>query len=166
MTCSALVLTGLLFAQTAPPVEQKPIMKRGLEATGLIHGDSASKLSYVVNFTQPEDRTRTVYVAVTPVTVGELKQHAIYTSVWSGGGPAPSGELISKVFAMSKKTGHFYLFKDSKGNHDIRFGVHFNELELAAEPKSSDPSVMRLKDLIFFVNQVGEETYQLIKNDK
>lgn len=166
MTFSALALTSLLFAQTTPPVASKPIMKLGLEATGLIHGDSASKLSYVVNFTQPEERTRTVYVAVTPVEVGELKQHGIYTSVWNSGGTAPSGELVSKVFAMSKKTGHFYLFKDSKGNYDIRFGVHFNELDLPAAPKATDASVMRLKDLIYFVNQVGEETYQLIKNDK
>ena len=62
--------------------------------------------------------------------------------------------------------GHFYLFKDTKGTWAIRFGAHFDASELRETSQAGDRHVTTLKDLIYFVNAVGEETDKLLNGEK
>ena len=70
------------------------------------------------------------------------------------------------MLLQSKKLGHFYLFKDTKGTWALRFGAHFDATGLKDISEKSDTLATTLKDLIFFVNAVGEETDKMLNGEK
>lgn len=160
----SLFLTPLLAASLVlnqqPPEDKtaaKELMKAALTATELSFATSQSGLSYTLTFTHKDSPNRTVYVSSAPAGIMSLRPHTIYTNVWSSK-EAPSEALANKVFMMSKKLGFFYLYKDTNEVWAIRFGVHYDASGLPAAPSKDLEAVKRLKDIIYFVNQVGQET--------
>lgn len=158
--CLTPLLAVSLALSQQPPVDStaaKEQVKAALTATGLSFGTSQSGLSYTISFTHKDSPNRMVYVATSPAAILSMKTHVIYSNVWSSK-EAPSEALTTKVFTMSKKLGFFYLYKDTNSVWAIRFGVHFDASELQSTPASDQASVQKLKDMIYFVNQVAQET--------
>jgi hypothetical protein len=90
----------------------------------------------------------------------------VYTTVWVNVNSLPDEATMRKVFTQSKKLGSFYLFKDTKGTWAIRFGAHFDATGLKDTSEKGDTLSTTLKDLIYFVNTVGEETDKQLNGDK
>lgn len=158
----------LLTPQTpSPPDETATVerLKSALAATGLNYSASASGLSYTVVFDNADKRKQTVYVGVRPGQAGSIHAHILYTTVWSGQ-DAPGEALMRNVLGRSKKLGAYYLFKDSKNTWAIRFGAHFDATDLKPTSSSGDAPVTTLKDMLYFVNQVGEETDKELNGTK
>jgi hypothetical protein len=156
----------LLAPQTPSPEETAASerLKSALAATGLNYSTSASGLSYTVVFDNADKRKQTVYVAVKPGKL-ETMAHSLYTTVWSGQ-DAPGEALMRSVLAKSKKLGAYYLFKDTKGTWAIRFSAHFDAMDLKSTSASGEALVTTLKDMLYFVNQVGEETDKELNGTK
>jgi hypothetical protein len=163
-----LAITTTLLLAPAPVDEASEIasLKSALDATQISHVTSASGLSYTVLFNHPGNRQQTVFIAVKPGKAGALRAHTIYTTVWINKDAPPDDTLMKKYLAQTKKLGAFYLFKDSKGVWAIRFVVSFDATDLKESSASGDRAVVNLKDMIYFVNQVGEETDKEINGDK
>lgn len=160
LACSALALQGAQSAQTDPT----PQVKAAMDKIGLTYTNSSSGLSYIVDFSHPGDRTRRVFISTRRTGIQAAKIHTIYTMVWEGKEP-PSEDLMNLVFwRASKKLGGFYVFKepDNKG-YTIRFSATFDATDLPDTLTAESKEVVRLKDTIYFVNQVGEETWKSIK---
>jgi len=79
---------------------------------------------------------------------------------------APTDDLLRRITSRAKKLGQFYVFKDSKDVWSIRFSAHFNATEVKVSITPNDPLAITLKDIIYFVNQVGEETDRELNGDK
>ena len=157
----------LLAPQTPSPEETAASerLKSALAATGLTFATSTSGLSYTVVFDNADKRKQTVYVAVKPGRSGSIYSHILYTTVWMGTS-APDEALMRNVLGRSKKLGAYYLFKDSKGTWAIRFGAHFDATDLKPTSASGDAPATTLKDMLYFVNQVGEETDKELNGTK
>jgi hypothetical protein len=153
-----------LASQTPSTDADAARFKSALSATGLSVATSTSGLSHTIVFDHPTSRKQTVYIGVKPGKVGAISAYVLYTTVWVSKTP-PDEALMRKTLGMTKKLGAFYLFKDSKDNWAIRFGTHFDATDLTEESKSGDAQVTRLKDMIYFVNQVGEETDKDLNGD-
>lgn len=157
-----MLATGLAMAQApAPPPSStsstsaqsiatptEPPMKLLLDGTTLRYGTSSSGLSYTVLFDHPNNRKRIIFIGVKPSTIEDLAVHTIYTTVWTGNEP-PSQDVMKKALLSTKKFGFFYLFQDAKSVWAIRFGAN-----AIMGPTKTET----LRDLIYFVNQVGEES--------
>ncbi len=156
MTLVSLTLLMGFAAQNQPVVTPEELMTSALKATELTFAKSESGLSFVVDFSHPDKLTQRVYVSTTSNAILSIRPHTIYTDVWSGKEP-PSAEILEKALSTVKKMGHFYLYTDSKNTHSIRFGANFDASTLLAEPKKDDESVKALKNIIYFVDQVGFE---------
>lgn len=139
-------------------------MKASLTATGLNFSTSKSGLSFTLNFDHPDKSVRVIYLTMAPASILTLKTHIIYTNVWSSK-VAPSPALMTKALTMSKKLGFFYIYKDSQNVWAIRFGAHFDTSDLPAAPTNDLPAISRLKDTIYFVNQVGQEAQTALASD-
>jgi hypothetical protein len=139
--------------------------KSALEATGLRFDLTESGKSYKIVFNHPGNRTQTVYMSLTPNKVSGLITYNFYTQLWSNANP-PDEATMRKILGRTKKLGAFYLFKDSKGIWGLRFNARFDATDLAETPKSDDASVKAIKDLIYFVNTVGEETDKELNGEK
>ena len=132
-------------------------IQSALTATGLSNELSETKLSFKLVFDHPDSRTQSVFVATKDSVVRNIKTVTIYTSVWVSN-EAPKRELLLGLLSESKKAGQYYLFKDSNNNWSIRFGVQFDASHLPNMSNANDPLIATLKDAIYLVNQVGEET--------
>jgi hypothetical protein len=132
--------------------------KSALEATGLKYGTTETGKNYTIVFDHPNNRRQTVYMNVNPNIIGSIITYNFYIKVWFSK-YSPSDEILMRKFlGKTKKLGSFYLFKDSKNTWSIRFSVKFDATDLSATPKSDDTLVKAMKDVIYFVNAVGEET--------
>jgi hypothetical protein len=158
------LFSTLLFLCPQPPAPTPPTeevgkarIKTALDAVALSYAPTSSGLSYSLLFDHANKRQQKVYVNVKPATIGTAQTSFIYTTVWVSATP-PDDALLRRVLLKSKKFGSFYLFKDSKGTWAIRFGAHFDATELKDTASAGDDLVKNLKDTIFFVNAVGEET--------
>jgi hypothetical protein len=167
----ALLSTFLLLTQQppapTPSTEEvgKARIKAALDATKFSYIPTSSGLNYSILFDHPNKRQQQVFVSLKPASVGTAQTHFIYTTVWVGTNP-PDDALLRSVLLKSKKFGYFYLFKDSKGTWAIRFGAHFDATDIKDMAGTGDPLVKNLKDTIFFVNVVGEETDKEINGEK
>jgi hypothetical protein len=153
LLAATLLLTPQPLLMSQPPTDEA--LKKSLEATKLNFVVSPSGKSFTVLFDHVNNRKQTVYATVAQESLASYKTHFIYTTVWVGTAP-PSEEIMKKTFLLSKKIGHFYLLKDQKGTWAIRFGAHFD----ASEP--AEKATVALKDIIFFVDNVGEEVDLLL----
>ena len=153
---AALAWTG---AQDPADAPAKAKVTSALDATGLHYAPSPSGMSLSCLFDHPGGRRQTVWVAVKPNRVGSLVTHSIYTTVWTGK-IAPEGATIRQVVTQNKKFGAFYLICDDKGRWAIRFGVQFDATELPERSAAGDAAVKTLREMIEFVNTVGEEADQ------
>jgi hypothetical protein len=159
----ALISTLLFFAPQPPSSTSLTTevgiarLKTAIDATAIKYTPTASGLNYGVLFDHPNKRQQQVYVSIKPATVGTAQTHFIYTTVWAGAS-APDDALLRSVLLKPKKFGYFYVYKDSKNTWAIRFGAHFDATELKDTASAEDTLVKNLKDIIFFVNAVGEET--------
>jgi hypothetical protein len=164
----ALTMTLALASAPTPVDEASEIasLKSALDATQIPYATSPSGLSYTVLFDHPGNRKQTLYVAVKPGKASGLRAHTIYTTVWINKDAPPDDALMKKYLGQTKKLGAFYLFKDSKGIWAMRFVVNFDVTDLKESSASGDKAVTTLKDMIYFVNQVGEETDKEINGDK
>lgn len=158
----ALVATRLSQTDEAA----KARLKSALEATGLSYEASPSGLSYTVLFNHPDKRQQKIYLALALTKVGNLFTHLVYTTVWVNAATPPDAMTMQKVFSQSKKLGQFYLFKDSKDTWALRFGVHFDATGLKDTSEKGDALSTTLKDLIYLVNAVGEETDKQLNGEK
>lgn len=138
--------------------KSEALMSAALNATELKFEKSKSGLSFTGVFDHPNNRKRQVFVSISSSPLGPLAGQLIYTSVLTTGTSPPTEQQLVKTLAVTKKLGSFYVFKDAKGIYVIRFGAHFDAGTLSATPQKTDASVIALKDTIYFVNQVGEET--------
>lgn len=158
MSATAFLLAASL-AQTQPnPAEveaAKARMEAALKATEFNFIKSPSGLSFRLEFTNGS-KNQVLYVGNSPYGILSMKVHSIYTNVWTSK-EKPSDALMLRVSAMTKKLGSFYGFKDSQGIWAIRFGVHYDISDLPDNPDKDMTSIKRLKDMIYFVNQVGQE---------
>lgn len=145
-----------VFLQTQPADDGSALMNKALTASGFKFTKSASGLSYTVDFDHPEGKTQRVYVAAASGKAGGYPFHSIYGTSWTSK-EQPSPKILEWVSSQVKKLGQFYVFKDSQGMWAIRFSVPFDASEFSAEPKADDPGVTRLKDTIYFVDQVADE---------
>ncbi len=146
-----MICIPIAFAMLAPDMEAS------LKATGLNYAKSPSGLSYTMLFDHPNSKQRTVYVGAKEGKVAGISSFVIYTSVWVSK-EAPTQAILDKFMYKAKKFGHFYLFKDTKGSYVFRFGAHYNAQWTPADPTATDPSIIDLMNLIYFVNQVGQES--------
>jgi hypothetical protein len=163
------ITTTLLLAPTPIFMDEASeiaSLKSAMDATQIPHTTSTSGLSYTILFDHPSNRKQTVFIAVKPGKAGALRVHTLYTTVWINKDAPPDDALMKKYLAQTKKLGTFYLFKDSKGIWAMRFGVNFDATDLKESSASGDRAVVNLKDMIYFVNQVGEETDKEINGDK
>ena len=157
-TLAILTASIALFSaaqDAAEPIKTKA--KLALDATGLNYQNTASGMSYAIVFDHPNNRRQTVIMSKTPNLVNGLVTYTLYTQMWSSK-KAPDDELLRKVMTKVKKVGSFYLYKDSQQNWSIRFGARLDATDMPASPKAEDNLVKSLKDMIYFVNAVGEET--------
>lgn len=156
---AAAVLLAASLAQTQPAqpdVEAaKARMEAALKATDLIFSKASSGLSFRLDFTNDTVKS-VIYIGNTPYSLLSYKVHMIYTTVWSSK-QRPSDALMQRASSMTKKLGGFYGFKDAQGSYAIRFVVHYDISDLPANPDKDMASIKRLKDMIYFVNQVGQE---------
>ncbi len=152
------IATSLAQSQSAQPDAEaaKARMEAALTATGFTFSKTSSGLSFRLDFTNGSKNT-IVLVGNTPYSLRSYQAHMIYTTVWYSK-DKPSDALIQRATLMSKKVGGFYGFKDAQGMWSIRFSVHYDISDLPAVPDKDQPAVKRLKDTIYFVNQVGQET--------
>lgn len=159
LVCS-LALAFLQISQDPSTAVQDGIDRfaSAMQATGLTHEKSNTGKSYLVSFTH-DGKRRTVFVAVKPDTPGSLFTHSIYTTVWSGPQP-PDEATMRKAFTSSRKLGAYYLFVDDKGTWGIRFGVAFDATDLGKATGAGDGAAKRLREIIEFVDVVGDETAQ------
>ncbi len=157
-----LALAGVLVPQDPAQVlqERGERFASALRATGLTYEPSSSGKSYLVPFTHGDQR-RTVQVAMTPDRVGGLFTHRVYTTVWSGAQP-PDEATMRTLFTSNRKLGTYYLYVDSKGTWAIRFGATCDATDLAATTQAGDAQAQRLRELIEFVDLVGEESVRLL----
>ncbi len=165
LLCAALMIGS---PQTPRPDDDaaKARLKSALDATGLKYEASASGLSFTLMFDhEGGKRKQKIYLAVKPGTPSSLKTHMIYTTVWLGKDAPPDEALMRKILGRTKKLGSFYLFKDAKGIWVIRFRVHFDATNLKETSASDDNLVINLKDMIYFVSQVGDETDKDLNGD-
>lgn len=160
MIALAAITLGLAPKQQDAEAKAKSeaLMSVALTATELNFKKSASGLSYILDFDHPNNRKRQIMVNIAASPIDPIKGHYIYTSIVVTGTTPPSEKQLLKTLPITKKLGSFYVYKDSKGIYVIRFGAHFDAGTLSATPSKSDASVIALKDIIYFVNQVGEET--------
>ncbi|WP_309716668.1 hypothetical protein [Armatimonas sp.] len=161
-------LAAFVLCVAPPQVDEagKARLKSALDATGLKHEASPSGLSYTVLFDHPDKRQQKIFVGTAPTKVGGLLTHLVYTTVWINATAPPDDALLRKVLLQSKKLGQFYLFKDTKGTWALRFGAHFDATGLKDISEKGDTLATTLKDLIFFVNAVGEETDKMLNGEK
>nr|WP_309689426.1 hypothetical protein [Armatimonas sp.] len=167
----ALLAATLLCVAPASPRQAendaaKARVKSAMEATGFKYEASASGLSLTVLFDNPDKRQQKIFIATAPGKASGLLTHLVYTTVWVNATAPPDDALLRKVLLQSKKLGHFYLFKDTKGTWAIRFGAHFDATGLKDTSEKGDTLSTSLKDLISFVNAVGEETDKMLNGDK
>lgn len=155
-----LTLTAILATspQTAPADKGRAAIELGLKATGLNFGTSTSGKSFTVTFDHESNQKQVVYVATEGSALSGMQSHIIYSQCWSNGGLAPSEKVLKLALSKSKKLGQFYVYKDTSDKYAIRFGVHFDSNLLPVKPTSGEPTVMTLKDLIYFVDAVAFET--------
>jgi hypothetical protein len=168
MNVLPLMVATLLLSAPAPqqPEEaMKAQLKAVMDATGFKYGVTTSGKNYTVVFDHAEKRTQTVYVNVNPSKAGTVTTYYAYTQVWYGDS-APDAALMQKVLSRTKKLGTFYLFKDSKGTWTIRFGARFDATDMKEAPTSEDALVKALKDVIYLVSIVGEETDKELNGEK
>jgi hypothetical protein len=161
----AAVVTLALTPQSESDTAQARL-KSALDATSLSYELSSSGLSYTILFDHPEKRQQKIYVATAVSRAGGLLTHTIYTTVWTHANTPPDSALMQKVFTQSKKLGQFYLFKDNKGTWAIRFSAHFDATGLKDTSEKGDTLSTTLKDLLYFVNAVGEETDKQLNGTK
>ena len=162
----ALAALALCVAPPQADDATKARLKSALDATSLRYELSQSGLSFALLFDHPNNRQQKIFVTVAPGKPGGLVTHTIYTTVWVNKDTPPDEATIRKVFTQSKKLGEFYLFKDTKGVWALRFGVHFDATGLKETSEKGDTLSTTLKDLIYFVNAVGEETDKLLNGEK
>lgn len=158
MSATALFFAACLIQtqQTQPDAEAgKARLEAALKATELNFSKSTSGISFRLEFTS-EAKNRIVFAANEPYGILSSQIHAVYTTVWTSK-EKPSDALMLKVATMARKLGGFYGFKDAQGSYAIRFGVHYDISDLPANPNKDMASIKRLKDMIYFVNQVGQE---------
>lgn len=155
----ALAASVLWQTQSVDVTANKEILKASLDATGLRSTVSQSGLSHLVSFENEDKQTRTVFVQITPSALLSWRSHLIYTTVWTGK-EAPDEVSMRRIFSFTKKFGAFYIFKDSQGTYALRFGVNWDS-SLVPTP-AAGPRVQELKEMIQFVNQVGEEAEKLL----
>jgi hypothetical protein len=168
MSFLPLMAATLLLSAPAPQQSEetrKAQLKTVMDATEFKYRVTVTGKNYTVTFDHPGKRTQTVYVNVMSSRVGTLTTFYAYTQVWYGD-TAPDAALMQKVLGRAKKLGAFYLFKDSKGTWTIRFGVRFDATDMKETPTSGDDLVKAFKDVIYFVNAVGEETDKELNGEK
>jgi hypothetical protein len=153
----AATLALTLVAQTPEKVGNPPQnLIKALNATGLTYSLSENKLNVHLLFDHPNKRQRKVYILTTSESLGTFTTHLVYTIIDLGKKDLTM-DMLKKTVGATKKLGHFYTLKQSDGLMTLRFGAHFNATELSGEPKAGEAGVTHLKDLIYLVNQVGEE---------
>lgn len=141
--------------------------KSALDATGLKYTASASGKSHMIVFDHTGNRKQTVYFTQAPSRVSTLVTYSIYTTCWVSTSATPPDEaLMHKVLSKVKKLGTFYLFKDPNNVWAIRFGIKFDATDMKEAPSASDELVKALKDAIYLVNAVGEETDKELNGEK
>jgi hypothetical protein len=162
-----IALTALSSALHAQVDEAKAKLEArvmaALTATTLRFAKSESGLSFVGDFDHPNGRKRRVYIGTSATTLQNIQSHVVYTTVLVCGKTPPTEKQLLSTVSSTRKLGAFYLYKDKNDIYAIRFGAHFDSALLPSAPTSSDPSVENLKDLIYFVNQVGEESALLLE---
>lgn len=158
-----LLLAGILWGPQDPQIA--PEIQTALDATAFHYKLSPNGLNFSLLFDHPNNRQQTVYVSGKPANWNDAKTHFVYTTVWAGDAE-PTEEILHKILLKPKKLGYFYVFKDSKGKYAVRYGVHFEAVGMTTEVKADDPLVTTLKDMIYFVNAVGEETDIEVNGDK
>ncbi len=142
----------------APEVEAaKARLRTAMSATAIAFEQSESGLSLLARFDHDGDRKQTVCVALAPNQTNGLVCHNIYTTVWIGAAAAPDEALMRRVFAQAKKLGAFYMLNEG-GTWAIRFGLQFDATDLPETLSADHPRVKELRDLVRFVDAVGEET--------
>ncbi|MEQ1821182.1 MAG: hypothetical protein ABL949_01605 [Fimbriimonadaceae bacterium] len=134
-----------------------------LTATKLNFTKSESGLSFVGEFDHLNGRKRRIYIATGATTLQNIQSHVVYTTVLVCGKTPPSEKQLLLTASSARKLGAFYLYKDKADVYAIRFSAHFDSALLSPNPSSTDPTVENLKDLIYFVNQVGEEASLLLE---
>ena len=127
--------------------------------------ESALKATKLV-YSHERDRKQIVYVSREKSRAGSLALHSVYTTVWLSGTEEPSEELLFRLLGTAKKLGAFYVHQDGKGSWSLRFGAQFDATDLPEASKEGDPLVVRLKDVIEFVNLVGEETDAAVNGER
>ncbi len=159
------IATALVLAQQDPVTQTQSTqpdpsvarMEQALKATGLNYSKVEGGLSFLVDYTYPENRVRRVLVTMKSSKTMGRETHNAYTQVWTGS-EAPSANLVREVSSKAKKLGFFYVYKDSQGMYGIRFGVNIESTLFKPGMTLSDMPILRLKDTLGFVAQVGEET--------
>lgn len=160
---------ALLFVPQTPENDveaAKARLESALKATKLVYEPSASGLSFKLVYSHERDRKQTVYVSREKSRAGSLALHSVYTTVWLSGTEEPSEELLFRLLGTAKKLGAFYVHQDGKGSWSLRFGAQFDATDLPEASKEGDPLVVRLKDVIEFVNLVGEETDAAVNGER
>lgn len=162
----ALAALALCVAPPQANDADKARLKSALDATGLKYETSSSGMSFTVLFDHPNNRQQKIFVTIAPNKPGGLVTHTIYTTVWANKDTPPEEEIMRKVLSQTKKLGAFYLFKDTKGVWALRFGTHFDATGLKDTSERGDTLSTTLKDLIYFVNAVGEEADKQLNGEK
>jgi hypothetical protein len=142
-------------------IQEEPL-KATMDATGLSYTPTSSGLSYQLTFENKSGRKAPILVAVKPSALGTSTNHIIYGSSWIGN-EAPSFNKVRAALVQTKKLGAYYLYKDANNTWTLRFGAYFDATEQAGGAQNGEAAVARLKDTIYFVNQVVDETAELIK---
>lgn len=156
-------LLALLALQTAQPTDDAAVrLGKALAASSWTYSRPEGSTAYFVDFKVNDTKNRRVFVQASATELLSFRSHAIYTTVWVGS-TLPNASIIDYTFAKPKKLGHFYIYKDAKGVYALRFGVQYESSDLLADPKADDPAVIRLRDTISFVNQVGQEVAEQVE---
>ena len=162
---SLLILTLLVRGPQDPDDAARAArLDSAMGVCGLSYQKSTSGKSYTVTFTHDGNRQQTVSIA--PGRPGGLVTHSIYTTVWIDQNSPPDEATMRKVLANAKKLGAYYLFKDTKGTWALRFGTQFDATDLAETPKAGDATVRVLRELIEFVDEVGEQTDRELNGER
>lgn len=118
----------------------------------------------MLDFTHEDKKLQRIFIAKKAESVGDSKMVTIYSNVWIGKKEPPPEAILLKTINRAKKFGQFYIYKDSNGVYAMRFGAQFDLSTIPANPKEADKAVTQLKDMIYFVDQVGyESTIELAK---
>jgi hypothetical protein len=140
-----------------------PLFKQAMEDTKFTYTISKSGLSYVVEFSVKDLPNRIVWVTRETNVKNDIATQSIYTEVWSDKGAPPVDVLVKTVLRPAKKIGNYYVMKFDDGFYAIRFMATFDLAGLEASGETRTKAIERLKDTIYFVNQVGEETEKEIR---